>query len=107
MPWNRIIRVFAKLGWFQYALLFYFKMLSFGSLPDKYSFPCVIKACGALNNVRLGRLVHDTIRLLGFEFDVFVGNSLVKFYEKSGCIGNAHCLFDKLSHRDCVSWNVM
>ncbi|TXG68987.1 hypothetical protein EZV62_003922 [Acer yangbiense] len=76
-------------------------------LPDDYSFPCVIKACGALNNVRLGRLVHDTIRLLGFEFDVFVGSSLVKIYAGSHCIGNARCLFEKLPHRDCVSWSVM
>ncbi|KAK1571581.1 hypothetical protein Q3G72_019546 [Acer saccharum] len=82
-------------------------MLSFGSLPDKYSFPCVIKACGALNNVRLGRLVHDTIRLLGFEFDVFAGSFLVMFYEESRCIDNARCLFDKLSQRDCVLCNVM
>ncbi|KAI9169262.1 hypothetical protein LWI28_009707 [Acer negundo] len=107
MPWNRMIRVFAKMGWFKYSLLFYFKMLSFGTLPDKYSFPCVIKACGALNNVRLGRLVHDTVRLLGLEFDVFVGSSLVKLYAESHCIGDARCLFDKLSHRDCVLWNVM
>ncbi|KAL5756044.1 hypothetical protein ACOSQ2_020790 [Xanthoceras sorbifolium] len=107
MPWNRMIRVFSQMGWFRYALLFYFKMLSFGTLPDKYSFPCVIKACGALNNVRLGRLVHDTIRLLGFEFDVFVRSSLVKFYMDNRCIGDACFLFDKLSHRDCVLWNVM
>ncbi|KAK4842156.1 hypothetical protein QYF36_016669 [Acer negundo] len=107
MPWNRMIRVFAKMGWFKYSLLFYSKMLSFGTLPDKYSFPCVIKACGALNNVRLGRLVHDTVRLLGLEFDVFVGSSLVKLYAESHCIGDARCLFDKLSHRDCVLWNVM
>ncbi|KAK2654781.1 hypothetical protein Ddye_014637 [Dipteronia dyeriana] len=46
---------------------------------------------------------HDTI-----EIDVFVGSSLVdKFHAESGCIGNAHYLFDKLFHRDCVSWNVM
>ncbi|TXG68992.1 hypothetical protein EZV62_003927 [Acer yangbiense] len=48
MPWNSIIRVFAKLG----------------------------------------RHFHDTIRLLGFEFDVFVESSLVKFHVESGLISH-------------------
>ncbi|KAJ0017151.1 hypothetical protein Pint_11373 [Pistacia integerrima] len=107
LPWNRMIRVFVQMGWFDFALLFYFKMLSFGVVPDNHTFPSVIKACGALDDVRLGRMVHETIRELGFEFDVFVGSSLVKFYAEKGCIDDARCLFDEMSERDCVLWNVM
>lgn len=107
MPWNRMIRVFAKMGWFEYALLFFFKMLSFGTLPDRYSFPSVVKSCGGLNNLGLGRMVHGMIKVLGLECDVFVGSSLVKFYAESGCISDACYLFDKLPERDSVLWNVM
>uniref|UniRef100_A0A2N9IUG5 DYW domain-containing protein n=1 Tax=Fagus sylvatica TaxID=28930 RepID=A0A2N9IUG5_FAGSY len=107
LPWTLMIRGFTKMGWFDFALLFYFKMLGCGVFPDKYTFPCVIKACGGLNNVRLGKLVHRTIRLMGFEFDVFVGSSLIKLYAENGCIGEARYLFDKMPHRDCVMWNVM
>ncbi|XP_030973109.1 pentatricopeptide repeat-containing protein At4g21300-like [Quercus lobata] len=105
--WNWMIRGFTMMGWFDFALLFYFKMLGCGISPDKYTFPCVIKACGGLNNVRLGKLVHQTIRLTGFEFDVFVGSSLIKLYAENGCIGDARYLFDKMPHKDCVMWNIM
>ncbi|XP_023901197.2 LOW QUALITY PROTEIN: pentatricopeptide repeat-containing protein At4g21300 [Quercus suber] len=106
-PWNWMIRAFTMMGWFDFALLFYFKMLGCGISPDKYTFPCVIKACGGLNNVRLGKLVHQTIRLTGFEFDVFVGSSLIKLYAENGCIGDARYLFDKMPHKDCVMWTSM
>ncbi|XP_044495462.1 pentatricopeptide repeat-containing protein At4g21300-like [Mangifera indica] len=107
LPWNRMIRVLVQMGWFDFAFLFYFKMLSFGVVPDNHTFPSVIKACGSLDDVRLGRIVHETIRELGCEFDVFVGSSLVKFYAEKGCIDEARCLFDEMSERDCVLWNVM
>lgn len=106
-PWSWMIRGFTILGLFDFALLFYFKMLGFGTCPDKYTFPYVIKACGGLNSVQLGKSIHETIRLMGYEMDVFVGSSLIKFYADNGCIGDAHCLFDKMPVRDGVLWNVM
>lgn len=106
-PWNWMIRGFTTMGCFDFALLFYFKMLSYGSNPDKYTFPYVIKACGGLHAVNLGKSIHKTIRLVGFEVDVFVGSSLIKFYAENGCIIDARCLFDKLPLRDSVLWNVM
>ncbi|KAF2317944.1 hypothetical protein GH714_041267 [Hevea brasiliensis] len=82
-------------------------MLGCGVCPDKYTFPPVIKACGGLNNVRLGKMVHDTMLLMGFSVDEFVGSSLIKLYAENGCIEDARCLFGKMPHKDCVLWNVM
>ncbi|KAJ7959727.1 Pentatricopeptide repeat-containing protein [Quillaja saponaria] len=107
LPWNWMIRGFTMKGWFDLALLFYFKMLGSKTSPDKYTLPYVIKACGGLHNVRLGKIVHDTIRLMGFEEDRFVGSSLIKLYADNGHIHDARCLFDKISQKDCILWNVM
>ncbi|CBI31086.3 unnamed protein product, partial [Vitis vinifera] len=106
-PWNWMIRGFTMMGQFDFALLFYFKMLGCGTLPDKYTFPYVIKACGGLNSVALGRVVHDKIQFMGFELDVFVGSSLIKFYSENGCIHDARYLFDRMPSKDGVLWNVM
>ncbi|KAL7170034.1 hypothetical protein ACSBR2_034976 [Camellia fascicularis] len=81
-------------------------MLSFGSSPDKFTFPCLLKACGGLNAAHLTKSIHKMIWLMGFETDVFVGN-LIKFYSDNGCIDDARCLFDKMPERDSVLWNVM
>ncbi|XP_011096747.1 pentatricopeptide repeat-containing protein At4g21300 [Sesamum indicum] len=106
-PWNWMIRGFTMMGYYDYALLFYFKMLTFGTSPDKYTFPYVIKACSALHAVDLLKLVHGMIKEFGFELDVYVGSALVKFYAENDCLGNARDLFDKLPLRDIVLWNVM
>lgn len=106
-PWNWIIRGFIVKGWFKFAILFYFKMLDFGTCPDKYTFPYVIKACGSLRALSLGRSVHALSRDLGLETDVFVGSALIKFYAGNGCLDDALLLFDKMPVKDCVLWNTM
>lgn len=82
-------------------------MVGNGTFPDKYTFPYVIKACISLSSVNLGRFVHETIRLMGFEMDVFVGSPLIKLYAENGCIEDVRLLFDKMPVKDCVMWNVM
>ncbi|XAR50765.1 hypothetical protein NMG60_11005187 [Bertholletia excelsa] len=106
-PWNWMIRGFTVMSWFEFALLFYFKMLAFGTSPDKYTFPYVIKACGGLKASRLGKSINRTIWMMGYETDVFVSSSLIKFYADNDCIEDARSLFDKMPHRDGVLWNVM
>ena len=105
--WNWMIRGFIMTGRFNYALLFYFKMLGAGISPDKYTFPYVVKACGALNSVKMGRIVHETVDLLGLKEDAFVGSSLIKLYAENGHLSDAHYLFDNIPQKDCVLWNVM
>ncbi|KAJ8758813.1 hypothetical protein K2173_000534 [Erythroxylum novogranatense] len=107
MPWNWMIRGCIKKGFFDFALLFYFKMLACGVCPDKYTFPAVIKACAGVNAVRLAKMVHDTISSVGFDVDAFMGSSLIKLYLENDCIDDARRLFDKLSYKDSVLWNVM
>jgi hypothetical protein len=42
----------------------------------------VLNACASVIALEEGRIVHDKIIERGFEFDVFVGNSLVDKYAK-------------------------
>ncbi|GER40980.1 pentatricopeptide repeat-containing protein [Striga asiatica] len=106
-PWNWMIRGFTTTGYHEQAILFYFKMLVFGTSPDKYTFPYLIKACGGLRAVDVVKHVHCMVMDLGFEQDVYVGSALVKFYAENDCLERARQVFDKLPQRDIVLWNVM
>lgn len=44
-----------------------------------------------------GKYIHGYIIGTGFELDVFVDSSLVDMHAKSGSVGNARQVFDKLS----------
>ncbi|XP_068656428.1 pentatricopeptide repeat-containing protein At4g21300 [Aristolochia californica] len=107
LPWTWMIRGFTILSWFRYALLFYFKMLGVGLSPDKFTFPYVIKACCGLPALQVGRLIHEKIRGMGLEEDVFVGSALIKMYADNDSIEEARNVFDKMIERDIVLWNVM
>lgn len=54
----------------------------------------------------LGCQVHDLVARATSARNVFVNNSLLDIYSKCDCVGEME-LFDKMSERDNVSYNVM
>ncbi|CAL1368063.1 unnamed protein product [Linum trigynum] len=66
-----------------------------------------LKTCGGLNNVALGKLIQDDVFDMGFDLDMYMGRSLVKLYAENGHLQDARVLFDRMSQKDCVLWNVM
>ncbi|CAN6465899.1 unnamed protein product [Victoria cruziana] len=102
--WNAIIRGHSRSDLLEDALGLYCRMQCEGVLPDGFTFPHVLKACGGLGNPRKGREIHAQIFRLGFESDVFVQNGLITMYSKCGWVDHARCLFDRLHDRTIVSW---
>ncbi|GAB4850208.1 hypothetical protein Ancab_029502 [Ancistrocladus abbreviatus] len=82
----------------------YMHMRCQGIAPDKYTFPCVIKGCLEIVEVKK---VHSLLFKFGLELDVFIGSALVSCYLKYGDVHLAHDMFDELPERDVVLWNSM
>ncbi|KAK1402857.1 Pentatricopeptide repeat-containing protein [Heracleum sosnowskyi] len=78
-----------------------------GVCPDDYTFPFVIKMCCDYGEGWKGREVHGVVFKLGFDFDVYVGNTLLLFYGKCGGLRDVERVFDEMSERDVVSWNTV
>jgi pentatricopeptide repeat protein len=105
--WDAIIRAYTSSGLFEEAIELHEQMERLGVQPDKFTFPCVLKACGRLYALTVGKAIRDHVKISGFESDVYVGNALVALYTKCGSIEDAVQLFDKISQRDVVSWTSM
>eukprot|EP01018_Ginkgo_biloba_P019689 Gb_04894 [translate_table: standard] len=105
--WNVMIRGYATNGPYEKSITLYYQMQLEGIQPDKFTFPCVLKACASLSDLQEGEEIHDDIVGAGFESDVFVANSLVAMYAKCGSVELARHVFDKMSERNLVSWNAM
>ncbi|PIN15207.1 hypothetical protein CDL12_12139 [Handroanthus impetiginosus] len=76
-------------------------------LPDKHTFPFVLKACAYLFALSEGKQIHAHVLKHGFTEDVYVNNSLIHFYASCGCSESARRVFDKMPARSLVSWNVI
>ncbi|KAK3041162.1 hypothetical protein RJ639_028641 [Escallonia herrerae] len=77
--------------------------------PDELTYPLVLKSCIVLSDVGFARKIHGQVLKLGFESYDLVGSGLAEMHGKfcDGDSAHARLLFDKMSERDCVVWNLM
>jgi pentatricopeptide repeat protein len=59
--WNAMIRGYAANGFFEDAIAVYYRMWNSGVMPDKFTFPCVLKACAGLYAPQHGKEVHGNV----------------------------------------------
>ncbi|CAI8620030.1 unnamed protein product [Vicia faba] len=107
--WNMMIRAYAWSGPFQQSIHLYHQMLQLHVTPTNFTFPFLLKACSALQDLQLGRLIHTHAHLLGLTMDIYVSTALLDMYAKCGNLFQAQTLFNTMSHRDrdVVAWNAM
>lgn len=105
LPWNVLISGYIRAGLAKEGLSVYRKMVQKGIVPDNYTYPSVLKACGEEFDLGLGREVHESIAKAGLEWNLFVHNALVFMYAKCGDLNVARKLFDEMPVRDEISWN--
>ncbi|KAI5073845.1 hypothetical protein GOP47_0011858 [Adiantum capillus-veneris] len=105
--WTAIISGHVKLGEPESALHLYYTMLQQGIAANNIVLLSMLKVCESLGMLEMGRLMHSQIVELELECNVLVGNTLVFMYAKCGSLEEGRKLFDKLPHRDLVSWGAM
>ncbi|XVF25805.1 hypothetical protein REPUB_Repub13aG0245100 [Reevesia pubescens] len=75
--------------------------------PSNYTFSAVIKSSTDLMTFNIGKTVHCHVLVCGYGLDSYVQAALVSFYAKSGHLGIARKVFDKMFERTVVAWNSM
>lgn len=58
-------------------------------------------------DIRTGKQIHSLITKCGFSSSPFISTSLINKYSKCGLVEEARSLFDEISSKDLVLWNVM
>ena len=101
---NAIISGFITNGFHEEGFEFYQKMRIEGVVPDKFTFPCAIKACLDVFEIKK---IHGLLFKFRLELDVFIGSALVNCYLKFGLMEHAQVAFEELPTRDVVLWNAL
>lgn len=106
--WVETLRSHARSDRFRESLSAYVSMTSSGFPPDHFTFPAVLKAAGAIQDLEIGRQLHAAAVKFGYHTrPVTVANTLITFYAKCGDIDSIRKVFDRIPDRDQVSWNSM
>lgn len=104
--WCSMIDGYMKAGNFEDGFQLFLRMRREGQVGIEPTILTVIfESCGRLGRHKLGCQVHGLASHLGFNFDVFLGNTIIAMYSKFGCINEARKLFDMIHEKDVVSWN--
>ncbi|KAL8493791.1 hypothetical protein ACS0TY_024817 [Phlomoides rotata] len=103
--YNSIIAGLASNDFSLKAFEFYYEMRLFGVAPDKFTFPCAIKACLNIEDLKN---IHGLLFKFRLTFDLFIGSALVHSYLKFGLMDDALKVFERLPEKDdIVLWNAM
>lgn len=77
-------------------------------LPNKFTFPFVLKACAGIGDLSSGKTVHGSVVKYGFDDDIHVLNTMVHMYcSCGGGIEFGRKVFDEMPKCDSVSWSAM
>ncbi|XP_054777894.1 pentatricopeptide repeat-containing protein At5g15300-like isoform X2 [Prosopis cineraria] len=117
---NTMIRAFANSAFPVQALYIYNHMQILPVYADHFTYNFALKACSRAHKVAeqcgkfggdtiafKGAEVHCTALKLGFGEDLCIQNSLLSMYSQCGLLPIARLLFDEMSNRSLVSWNIM
>ncbi|THG04196.1 hypothetical protein TEA_001427 [Camellia sinensis var. sinensis] len=78
-----------------------------GISPDPLSSSFVTKSCIRMNSLLRGLQVHDKILSDGHQYDSLLMTTLMDLYSICQKCDDACKVFDEMSHRDTVAWNVL
>ncbi|RWR78239.1 pentatricopeptide repeat-containing protein [Cinnamomum micranthum f. kanehirae] len=107
LTWTSVLTGYSHNGLPNLVLELFIQMQGERVKPNPFTFASVLAASAVLGAVENGIVVHGQVIKLGFKSTVFVCNSLINMYSKSGLISEANMVFENMEHRDAVSWNAM
>ncbi|KAL4578640.1 hypothetical protein LXL04_014767 [Taraxacum kok-saghyz] len=108
VTWTSMIGGYSQHGEANEALHIFSQMLNYRNTPttpNSYTISCALMACARLANLRLGKQIHGYILRTQFHSDVlFIHNSLIDMYVKSGDLETARLIFNTMEQKNTVSW---
>ncbi|XP_031484161.1 pentatricopeptide repeat-containing protein At5g40410, mitochondrial [Nymphaea colorata] len=105
--WNSLIVEYARSGCHRTSLDMFWRMIEGGLECTRIAMAKVLHACACLRDIEQGRRIHDHIITSGIEVDAFVQTAIIDMYMKCGAVDVSIRLFEEMSNKDLVSWNVV
>ncbi|KAI3464746.1 hypothetical protein Pfo_021409 [Paulownia fortunei] len=105
--WNCLIDGYAKTGLLKEALELLRLMKHHKVQPNSSTLAGLLSACSASGALAVGQYVHDYVEEQQLVLDVVLGTAIVDMYAKSGLLGKAIDVFDRMECKDVRCWTAM
>ncbi|XP_065851617.1 pentatricopeptide repeat-containing protein At2g22070 isoform X2 [Euphorbia lathyris] len=110
VTWNSMIAGYNQHGFQKKALELFPSMLLDCSLrPDRFTLASILSACANLENLNLGKQIHNYIIRTEFAITGVVQNALISMYSKSGGVEIARRIVEKsgISDLDVIAFTAL
>ena len=108
VSWSALIAGYVQQGHNHEAIYCFECMRNDGLLPDAVTFSCILKACGSMGAIEMGKEIHDEIMNRNLlETDVVLASCLVDMYARCGVLVKAYQVLEELPLRNVVSWSAL
>ncbi|KAH6558434.1 hypothetical protein KP509_1Z063900 [Ceratopteris richardii] len=107
VAWSTMITSCTCNGCAREALNLFHQMQAEGTKPNNVTFVCLVDACTSLETLQEGHIVDNYSCRCGFEKDVTLCNALMNMYRKCGDLQNVRMVFDRMVHRNLVTWTAL
>ncbi|XP_068656639.1 pentatricopeptide repeat-containing protein At1g09220, mitochondrial-like [Aristolochia californica] len=108
--WNKLLREYSQ-GSFPVEAFKLYKQIQDSQKPfilmNSFTISFFLKACANLMELDKGNQIHAYITKVGFEIHIYVQTALLNMYLMCRSLSEAICIFDKMTLRNQVTWNVM
>ncbi|KAJ0233258.1 Pentatricopeptide repeat-containing protein [Hirschfeldia incana] len=109
VTWTTMVSGYTSHGEPNKAIELYRSMLldSESEPPNEFLFSAVLKACGLVGDLQLGRLIHERIGKENMKGDVVLMNAVLDMYVKNRRLGEADKAFAEILQPNLTSWNTL
>ncbi|CAJ1958725.1 unnamed protein product [Sphenostylis stenocarpa] len=105
--YHTLLKGYAKNSSLDDALSFFNRMISDEVRPVEGDYACLLQSCGENLNLIRGREIHGQIIINGFGSNLFAMTAVVNLYAKCRQIDDAYKMFEKMPHKDLVTWTTL
>ncbi|XP_062015764.1 pentatricopeptide repeat-containing protein At1g53600, mitochondrial [Rosa rugosa] len=106
VTWTAMIDGYMKKGMFERGFELFLDMRREGIVEvNSTTMSIMFDACGAFGRCGEGIQMHGLVSRMGFDYDVFLGNSIIIMYCRFGFVDEATKIIRMMSKTNIVSWN--
>ncbi|KAK4795640.1 hypothetical protein SAY86_027966 [Trapa natans] len=107
VSWNSMISAYIHNCLYVDAFKLYRELCRVPITQTRSTFSALLQACSCLGSLNLGQSLHTHVLKTPFEFNVYVGTSLVDMYSRCGSIDDARKSFASISSPNVATWTAL